>query len=58
MYELRTYSIQPAEFGSFIKLTQEQIHLRTSHSKLLGYWTSDLGGLNEVVHIWEYGQYH
>ncbi|EDV22555.1 uncharacterized protein TRIADDRAFT_58894 [Trichoplax adhaerens] len=54
MYELRTYSIQPAEFGNFLKLTQEQFHLRTAHSKLLGYWTSELGGLNQVVHIWEY----
>ncbi len=29
--------------------------LRTAHSKLIGYWNTDLGGVNEVVHIWEYG---
>ncbi len=30
--------------------------LRTAHSKLIGYWSTDLGGVNEVVHIWEYGE--
>ena len=28
--------------------------MRTAHSPLLGYWTTELGGLNEVVHIWGY----
>ena len=23
-----------------------------------GYWTAELGGLNQVVHIWKYGKYH
>ena len=40
----------------FLQLTTEEFHLRTAHSKLLGYWTTELGGLNEVVHLWEYGQ--
>ena len=24
---------------------------------LLGYWTTELGGLNQVVHLWEYGKH-
>ncbi len=55
-YELRTYSIAPSKFVSFIQLTQEHFHIRKSHSRLIGYWTTELGGLNEVVHIWEYGK--
>lgn len=55
LYELRTYSIKPAKLGSFLQLTNEKFHLRTAHSKLIGYWTSELGALNEVVHLWEYG---
>ncbi|XP_023230946.1 protein NipSnap homolog 3B-like [Centruroides sculpturatus] len=38
-------------------MTEELMHLRTSHSKLAGFWTSELGGMNEVVHIWEYDNY-
>ena len=29
-------------------LSKEKFHLRTEHSKLLGYWTVELGGLNQV----------
>lgn len=42
--------------ADFMKLTNEYIHLKSeSNSKLNGYWTSDIGGINEVIHIWEYG---
>jgi len=54
IYELRTYSLLPKKVGEFMKLSNDKFHLRTAHSKVLGYWTSDLGGLNEVVHLWEY----
>jgi hypothetical protein len=56
IYELRTYAIWPQNVKDFLNLTSEEFHLRTSQSKLIGYWTSELGGLNEVVHIWEYGK--
>jgi len=54
VYELRTYNIWPQHLKPFLNLTSEQIHLRTAQSKLVGYWTAELGGLNQVVHIWEY----
>ncbi|MBN3310280.1 NPS3A protein, partial [Amia calva] len=43
--------------NAFLKLTNEKIELRTSHSQLLGYWSVEYGGLNEVVHIWKYDSY-
>ena len=49
------YHVKPESFSEFLKLTNEKIHLRTNYSKLVGYWSTELGGLNEVVHIWEYG---
>jgi len=55
VYELRTYSLVPQKVGEFMKLSNEKFHLRTQHSVLLGYWTTELGGLNQVVHLWEYG---
>lgn len=55
LFELRTYSIKPDMFGEFMKIMQTGYALRTAHSKLCGYWSTDLGGVNEVVHIWEYG---
>ncbi|XP_007890213.1 protein NipSnap homolog 3A [Callorhinchus milii] len=56
-YEFRTYSIKPAKMIDFLKLTKDNIHLRTAHSELIGYWSADLGGLNEVFHIWKYDNY-
>merc|ERR1712080_65163 len=57
IYELRTYSLVPSQVSNFLNLSKEKFHLRTGHSKLLGYWTVELGGLNQVTHIWEYESY-
>ncbi|KAG8455078.1 hypothetical protein GDO86_001340 [Hymenochirus boettgeri] len=56
-YEFRTYTIKPAMMSDFLKLTKENIHLRTAHSELIGYWTLEYGGLNKVFHIWKYDNF-
>ncbi|KAI1887789.1 hypothetical protein AGOR_G00193980 [Albula goreensis] len=56
-YEFRTYCIKPDQNAAFLKLTNEKIHLRTAHSELLGYWSVEYGGLNQVFHIWKYDSY-
>lgn len=55
-YEFRTYNIRPEQNAAFLKLTNEKIHLRTAHSQLIGYWSVEYGGLNQVFHIWKYGE--
>lgn len=57
LYEFRTYSIKPSEMNNFMKLTKEHIDIRTAHSELTGYWTVELGGVNQVFHIWKYDDY-
>ncbi|XP_043571514.1 protein NipSnap homolog 3A isoform X1 [Chiloscyllium plagiosum] len=56
-YEFRNYIIQPGKVADFMKLTNDFIHLRTAHSELVGYWSVEIGCLNEVFHIWKYGSY-
>ncbi|KAM4809886.1 protein NipSnap homolog 3A-like isoform 2-T2 [Rhinophrynus dorsalis] len=56
-YEFRTYTIKPAKMSDFIKLTNENIQLRTAHSEMIGYWTLEFGGLNKVFHIWKYDSF-
>ncbi|XP_066525966.1 protein NipSnap homolog 3A [Hoplias malabaricus] len=56
-YEFRTYCIHPHLNSAFLKLTHDKIHLRTAHSELLGYWSVEYGGLNQVFHIWKYDSY-
>lgn len=55
VYELRTYAIYPKDVKPYLDLSKEWMHIRTGHSKLVGYWTAELGaGINDMVHIWEY----
>lgn len=55
LYELRTYTVKPDNFKLFMDLSTEWMHLRTCHSKLVGYWISEIGGgIHDAVHIWEY----
>ncbi|XP_038660141.1 protein NipSnap homolog 3A isoform X2 [Scyliorhinus canicula] len=56
-YEFRTYIIQPGKVADFKKLTSDNIHLRTAHSQLIGYWSVEIGCLNEVFHLWKYDNY-
>lgn len=58
IYELRTYYIHPEHVKKFLELSKEHLHIRFQHSKCLGYWTGELGaGINDMVHIWEYGRF-
>ncbi|TDH07276.1 hypothetical protein EPR50_G00104310 [Perca flavescens] len=50
-------SIRPHLVPSFLQLTNQKIHLRTAHSQLIGYWSVEYGGLNQVFHIWKYDSY-
>lgn len=54
-YEFRTYTVKPNKMKDFLDLTSQNIHLRTVHSPMVGYWTLEFGGLNKVFHIWKYG---
>ncbi|XP_034996868.1 protein NipSnap homolog 3B isoform X2 [Zootoca vivipara] len=53
-YEFRTYTVKPDKMKDFLELTSKNIHLRTAHSQMVGYWTSEFGGLNKAFHIWKY----
>ena len=57
IYELRTYNIKPECMKPFVDLSLEKFHIRTQFSVLHGYFTAEIGGINQVVHIWEYDNY-
>jgi NIPSNAP len=58
IHELRTYTLRPNKVADFLKLTGEVGYaIRTRHSKCAGYWTTEVGDLNQVVHLWEYDDF-
>lgn len=56
LYEMRTYRLKTGTVPAYVKLvTEEGIALQKSHlGQLVGYFTSEIGPLNEIVHIWAY----
>jgi len=54
IYEFRTYTIAPRMMGEFMKRWEPLLPKRLEHSRLAAMWTSEIGPLNEVIHVWEY----
>ena len=52
IYEIRTYDLMPRTMDEFEKRTEEKIAERKKYSQLGGYWQTEVGPLNQVVHIW------
>lgn len=56
IFEMRTYRLKTGTVPAYVKLVAEEgIAIQKSHlGRLLGYFTSEIGPLNEIVHIWAY----
>jgi hypothetical protein len=56
IYEMRSYRMKVGTVPAYLKLVDEEgIAVQKSHlGQLVGYFFSDIGALNEIVHIWAY----
>jgi hypothetical protein len=54
IYEFRTYTLQPRVMAEFFKRWEPLLPKRLEHSRLAALWTTEIGPLNQVVHVWEY----
>jgi len=56
IYEMRTYRMKVGTVPAYLKLVDEEgIAVQKSHlGQLVGYFFSEIGALNEIVHIWAY----
>jgi hypothetical protein len=55
IYEMRIYTVQPGKVGEFLALfDKEGMPIIKEYSKLVGIWSTEVGPLNQVVHIWAY----
>jgi hypothetical protein len=55
-YEIRTYKIRTGAVPAYLKLVEEEgIALQKHHlGELVGYFFSEIGPLNQIVHMWAY----
>lgn len=55
IYEIRTYDLKPRSVPEFERRTAEKLKEgRETYSPLFGFWHTEAGPLNQVVHIWPY----
>ena len=55
-YELRTYTLDPLKMADWLALYQSHaLAVQSEHlGKLVGFFTSEFGEVNQVVHLWAY----
>lgn len=54
IYEMRTYDLKPRSLPEFIQRFGEAYEKRKRLSPLAAFWHTEIGPLNQVVHIWPY----
>jgi NIPSNAP len=56
IHELRTYTVKPGKVAQYVEQsgTIARPIRGDRYGKLVGYWSTELGPLNQVVHLWEY----
>ena len=59
IYELRTYTVKPGTLGDMIKAasTISRDIRKDDYGKLEGYWSTEIGPLNQVLHMWSYNRF-
>ena len=54
IYEVRTYDMKPGTVEQFEEDFGKALPHREKYSKLAAFWRTDLGPLNQVIHVWGY----
>ena len=54
IYEVRTYTLKPGSTAQFEENFAEALPHREQYSKLAAFWHTDIGPLNQVIHVWGY----
>ncbi len=54
IYEMRTYMLKPGTVPEFEKRIGEALPDRQQYSKMAALWHTDIGPLNQVIHVWPY----
>src|ERR1044072_4494135 len=54
IYEFRTYTLHPRTMPEFIKRWVPMIEKSQTYSKLAAFWYTEIGPLNQVIHMCQY----
>jgi len=54
IYEIRTYTLKPGQTSEFEKRFGAALPIRLKYSELSAFWHTEIGPLNQVIHVWPY----
>ncbi len=54
LYEIRTYTLKPGAVPEFEKRFEAGLPVRSKYSELAAFWHTEIGPLNQVIHVWPY----
>jgi hypothetical protein len=54
IYEFRTYTLHPRTLPEFLKRWTDVLEPRLKLSPLAAFWYTEIGPLNQVIHVWPY----
>ena len=54
IYEIRTYRIAPGSLAEVERIFGEAYEHRKKYSELTAFWHTEIGPLNEIIHLWKY----
>ena len=54
IYEIRTYRIAPRSLAEVEKRFGDAYEYRKKYSPLTAFWHTEIGPLNEIIHVWAY----
>ena len=54
IYEVRTYDMKPGSVAEFEENFGKALPARQEVSPLAAFWHTDIGPLNQVIHVWPY----
>jgi hypothetical protein len=54
IYEVRTYTLRPGNLAEFQERFAKRLPLREKHSKLGAFWHTEVGPLNQAIHVYPY----
>ncbi len=55
IFEMRTYTIKIGQLNNYINHFETiGMPIISKYATLVGYWHTEIGELNQVIHIWSY----
>ena len=55
--EMRSYTLEPGTLAEVEKRFGEALPIREKHSKLAAFWHTEVGPLNQIIHVWAYDSF-